>query len=135
MTPDLTTSVRIEATPEEVFPYLIDPALLIEWIGDWADLKPEPGGIFAVNINGVAARGTYVLFEPPHRVVFTWGVPGHETLPPGSSTVTIRLVADGDDTMVELTHAGLPEDAKPGHLEGWVRCLGQLAAAAAGLPR
>jgi uncharacterized protein YndB with AHSA1/START domain len=119
-------SIRIEATPEEVFPYLVDPALLVEWIGNWADLKPEPGGVFALDFNGVAVRGNYVAVEPPDRVVFTWGIPGRDDLAPGSSTVEITLTADGDETVVDLVHRDLPEADRPGHLEGWIKCLGAL---------
>ena len=68
--------------------------------------------------------------EPPHRVVFTWGIPQDDTLPPGSSTVEVVLVADGGDTIVNLTHSDLPPDREASHREGWERCLGVLAAAA-----
>ncbi len=44
MTDDaFTTSVRIAAPPDEVFPYLTDAALMVRWMGDWADLQAEPG--------------------------------------------------------------------------------------------
>jgi uncharacterized protein YndB with AHSA1/START domain len=39
----------------------------------------------------VAAHGTCIVVEPPHRVVFSCGIPGNETLPPGSSTVEVVL--------------------------------------------
>ena len=82
----------------------------------------------AARISGVAARGSYVVVEPPNRVVFTWGIPEDATMPPGSSTVEVELVADGADTIVNLTHRDLPEDREPTHLEGWDRCLAVLAA-------
>ena len=97
-------------------------------LGRWADLDPKPGGIFALDVGGAPARGHYLAVEPPHRVVFTWGIPGSQTLPSGSSTVEIRLVADGDETVVELTHSGLPEDQKPSHRAGWDHFLGRLVA-------
>ena len=67
--------------------------------------------------------------EPPNRVVFTWGIPQDDTLPPGSSTVEVLLVADGRDTIVNLTHRDLPPDREASHREGWEGCLGVLAAA------
>jgi uncharacterized protein YndB with AHSA1/START domain len=125
----ISTSVRIAATPEVVFPYFTDPQLMVTWIGERVDLDPRPGGTFALDFGGVAARGSYVAVEPPHRVVFTWGIPEDATMPPGSSTVEVVLVADGADTIVNLTHRGVPADREPSHREGWEECMTELAAA------
>ncbi len=122
----LTASVRIAAPAEAVFPYLVDPALMVQWIGEWADLVPEPGGTFALDVNKTPVRGEYVEVDPPRRVVFTWGVPGRDAMPPGSTTVEIVLTASGDETLVELSHRGLPDAERPGHLEGWTTMLGHL---------
>jgi uncharacterized protein YndB with AHSA1/START domain len=127
-----STAVRIAAPPAEVFPYLTDAALIVRWMGDWADLLPEPGGGFALDINGIPIRGEYLVVDPPHRVVFTWGAPGNDALPPGSTTVEIVLRADGDDTVLELAHRDLPPDELPKHDQGWGHFLARLAVAAAG---
>jgi len=125
----ITASVRIAAPPEVVFPYFTDPQLMVTWIGDQVDLDAQPGGRFALDFSGVAARGSFVEVEPPHRVVFTWGIPGDPDMPSGSSTVEVVLAAEGGDTIVNLTHRDLPEDREPSHLEGWERCLAELATA------
>ena len=122
----ISTSVRIAASPEVVFPYFTDPRLMVSWIGERVELDARPGGKFALDFSGVAARGSYVAVEPPHRVVFTWGIPEDAAMPPGSSTVEVVLVADGDDTIVHLTHRDLPEDREASHLEGWQGCLAAL---------
>jgi uncharacterized protein YndB with AHSA1/START domain len=127
----LAVSVRIAAPPEAVFPYLIDSALITEWIGDWADLQAMPGGTFALDIDKTPIRGEYLEVDPPHRVVFTWGVPGREGLLPGSTTVEIVLTADGPETLVELFHHDLPADQIESHREGWTGMLPKLAAASA----
>ena len=44
----------------------------------------ESGGVFALDINRTCVRGQFVVVEPPHRVVFTWGVDGSDALPPGT---------------------------------------------------
>jgi uncharacterized protein YndB with AHSA1/START domain len=125
----ISASVRIAAPPEVVFPYFTDPQLMVTWIGERADLDPRPGGTFAVDFGGTAARGSYVAVEPPHRVVFTWGIPQDGTLPPGSSTVEVVFVADGADTIVNLTHRELPPDRESSHRKGWESCLAVLVAA------
>ena len=125
----ISASVRIAAPPEIVFPYLTDPQLMVTWIGDRVDLDARPGGRFALDFSGVAARGSFLEVEAPHRVVFTWGIPDDPDMPAGSSTVEVVLVADGGDTIVNLTHRDLPEDREPSHLEGWERCFADLVTA------
>ena len=122
----INASVRIAAPPEEVFSYFTDPQLIVTWLGERAELDARPGGTFALDFSGTAARGSYVAVDPPHRVVFTWGIPDDVGLPPGSSTVEVMLVADGGDTIVHLTQRGLPIDREPSHREGWERCLAAL---------
>jgi uncharacterized protein YndB with AHSA1/START domain len=132
MTDTYTTSIRIDAQPNEVFPYLIDPALIVRWMGDWAELDPIPGGKLVLDINGVPIRGEYVVVDPPRRVVFTWGAAGSETIAPGSTTVEILLHADGDGTRLELAHRGLPPEEQAQHDTGWTHFLDRLAVAGAG---
>ena len=82
---------------------------------------------------GQVALGTYVVVEPPSRVVFTWGWEGDPDLPPGSSTVDVTLVPDGDGTIVRLRHAGLPDDvSRQHHAVGWQRYMERLAIAGPG---
>jgi len=120
----------IEASPEVVFPYFTDPALLVTWIGDRAELDPQPGGVFSLDMGESLARGAYLTVDPPYRVVFSWGIPGNDTLPPGGSTVEVVLTRDGDNTMVVLTHRGLSSTHIDGHRAGWEQQLGHLPAAA-----
>jgi Activator of Hsp90 ATPase homolog 1-like protein len=61
--------------------------------------------------------------------VFSWGIPGSDTLPPGGSTVEVVLTPDGDDTIVVLTHRGVPAAHIDGHRAGWEQQLGRLPAA------
>ena len=129
-TESVKASVRIAASPMDVFPYLIDPTLIVQWIGLSAELDPQPGGVFALDFASTSARGTYVFVESPRRVVFTWGIPGDATLPPGSSTIEILLKADGDETIVELTHRDLPPEKRQSHRDGWEECLAGLSRAA-----
>lgn len=123
---------HIQASPEVVFRYFTDPALIVTWIGDRAELAPQPGGLFSLGMGDTVASGTYVTIDPPYRVEFSWGVAGDEAMPPGSSTIEVVLTPDGDDTMVVLTHRGLPASHLGDHRAGWEHQLGQLPAAAVG---
>lgn len=126
----IVATEHIKAPPEVVFPYLTDPALIVTWIGIRAELDPQPGGVFSLDMGEVVARGAYLTVDPPHRVVFTWGIPGNDALPSGASTVEVVLTPDGDDTRVVLTHRGLPAAFIGIHRAGWEQQLGRLPAAA-----
>ncbi len=129
----VTSEVRIDAAPEAIFPFLIDPEKIVRWKGTEARLEAVPGGEYRVQVTGAnRAVGEYVEVDPPRRVVFTWGWEGDEQLPPGSSTVEIELIPDGDGTIVRLTHSGLPEGTDAAQLEGWKHFLPRLAIAASG---
>jgi uncharacterized protein YndB with AHSA1/START domain len=135
MTDPVTASVRIAAPPSVVFPYFTDPALAVKWIADAAYLDPRPGGTFSLDVRGNPARGAYVVIDPPHRVVFSWGIEGRPDFPPGSSTVEVLLQSDGDDTVVTLTHRDLPtEDHRRSHQGGWGEFLGILGEVVSSAP-
>lgn len=121
----LSATVRIAAPPTVVFPYLVELPLLAQWINVAADMVPEPGGVFAADF-GAMVRGRFVSIDPPRLVVFTWGVQGSDVLPPGSTTVEVVLLPDGEDTIVELTHRGLPPAELGSHKHGWATFLDRL---------
>lgn len=130
---EIVLEQRIEASPADVYAYLTDEAKWKRWQGADATLDPRVGGVFSVLMaNGMNARGEFVELVPDRRVVFTWGWIGYENLPPGSSTVEIDLRADGDATVVVLTHHSLPEEERSSQLMGWTHYLPRLAVAAAG---
>lgn len=125
--------VRIEARPEVVFSYFVDPVKMLEWKGVEAELDPQPGGIYRVNVTGrEVARGEYQEVTPHSRVVFSWGWEGNDQVPPGSSTVEVTLTPDGTGTLLVLRHGNLPEAAGAGHAEGWDHYLPRLAIRAGG---
>ena len=126
------TSIDIDAAPEVVFEFLVTDAGVTSWMGQWASLDPVPGGQFAVDIAGYPARGVFLEVDPPRRVTVSWGFAGHESLPPGSSTVSFELTPLSVGTRVEVVHTDLPEDEVPGHGAGWDHFLPRLARAAAG---
>ena len=86
-----------------------------------------------VNINDRdIARGTYVEVVPNRRVVFMWGWEGDaHGVPPGTSTVEVTLVPDGNGTILRLTHHDLPAEACDPHAHGWEDCLARLTTVAA----
>jgi uncharacterized protein YndB with AHSA1/START domain len=126
--------IRIDATPDTVFDFLVDADKVPIWMGRRAELDPRAGGVCRFEINDQAtASGEFVEVDRPNRVVFTFGWErGAYEPPPGTSTVEITLTADGDGTIVRLVHSDLPEPAREPHAHGWEQYLNRLSAAAQG---
>jgi uncharacterized protein YndB with AHSA1/START domain len=124
---------RIAAPPSAVFRYLTESDLWARWQGEAAELDPRPGGRFRVRMaEGQVVEGAYVAVERDERIVVTWGWDGHQRMPPGTTTVEIELVEDGLDTIIRLTHRGIPREDLPIHRDGWEVFLPRLEIAARG---
>jgi uncharacterized protein YndB with AHSA1/START domain len=125
-------TVHIAAKPETVFPFFTDPVKMIQWKGMDASLDARPGGIYRVNVTGRdIAVGEYVEITPYTRVVFTWGWE-NSPIAPGSTTVEVDLIPEGDGTLVRLRHRGLVGAAAGEHAAGWEHFLPRLVEIAEG---
>lgn len=124
---------RIAAPPETVFAFLTERDKLLRWLGVRAELDVRPGGAVRIDVTGGdVVEGEYLEIVPPDRVSFTWGWSGDDDVPPGSSTVTFDLASDGADTILTLTHAGLPDGRHDAHATGWTYFLNRLRVASTG---
>jgi uncharacterized protein YndB with AHSA1/START domain len=128
--------LAIAARPETVWEFLVDPEKAALWMGRGIELEPHPGGRYRVDvIPGSVAVGEFVEVDPPRRLVWTWGWEpgGLATLEPGSTTIEVELIPDGDGTTLRFTHRGLPtEEARRRHAHGWDHYLERLVVAASG---
>jgi uncharacterized protein YndB with AHSA1/START domain len=124
----------IPAPPSAVFALLTDPELILRWMGTEAELQPQPGGLYLVNVTGARfARGSFREVVPVHRLAYSFGWDGSEIVPPGSSLVEIDLMEQPNGTLLRLTHTGLPNAEQcAGHAEGWAHYFGRLAEVGAG---
>jgi uncharacterized protein YndB with AHSA1/START domain len=132
---DVTLEIKIEAEPETIFPFLVDPELVAKWMGVEVEMDARPGGIYRNKLNDVAiSRGEYTEVDPPRRVAFTFGWEGEgQHVPAGSTMVAIELLPEDGGTVVRLTHSGLPsEGTKPDHAGGWTQYLVRLKTVAEG---
>lgn len=135
--------IDIEATPETVFEFFVDPAKLTRWLATEATLDPRPGGVCHHVHTGAGPErrqffmeGEFVEVDPPNRVVFTWGFDGPDAhVRPGGSTVEVTLSATETGTRVRLVHRDLPPIAVADHSEGWTTMLARLIEAVSGSNR
>jgi uncharacterized protein YndB with AHSA1/START domain len=124
--------IFIAASPETVFGFLTDPALMAQWFGIRHEMDPKPGGIFDVEVSaGNVAVGVFTEVKPSRRIAFTWGWESADaalaSLKPGGSLVEIDLEPREGGTLVRLRHSGLPEGLEEIHGERWSRYIARLA--------
>jgi uncharacterized protein YndB with AHSA1/START domain len=130
---DLVVERRVSAPPEKVFTFFTDATKWTAWQGTDAEIELVPGGVWRVNVTGDGfASGRVVEVVENERIVFTWGWEQGPPLPPGSTTVAIELVREGDGTLIRLTHSDLPPDQVEIHRYGWEHYVMRLAAAGEG---
>src|SRR4051794_39389683 len=76
------------------------------WWGAGSTIDARPGGQLRIRYpDGTEAQGEVVAVRPPQEIVFTYGYASGTPMPPGGSTVTIRLERATDGTRLHLTHA------------------------------
>jgi uncharacterized protein YndB with AHSA1/START domain len=131
---ELIREVVMDARPATIFPFLIDPAQHVRWMGTEAELDARVGGAYRVLVQGRhPGVGEFLEVVPDRKVVFTfgWDEPDHP-IPARSTEVEITLTPDGDKTRVRFVHRGLPDDAVNDHTQGWDHYLDRLAVVASG---
>jgi uncharacterized protein YndB with AHSA1/START domain len=127
--------LTIDAAPETVWEFLVDPEKATRWMGMSATLDPRPGGVYRVEIiPGNTAVGEFVEVDPPNRLVQTWGwdPSGHSDVAPGSTRIEYELIASGDSTILRFRHELPTPGAAESHAHGWDHYFERLAVAAAG---
>lgn len=123
----LQISRRFDAAPQRLFDAWADPELVATWLfttpeteSHTTTLDVRVGGQWEIidRRGGVDYRaiGEYLVVEPPHRLVFTFGMPQFE---PGFSQVTVEIAAEGDGAVMTLTQERLPAAYVAPSREGW----------------
>ena len=119
---------HVPAPPAAVFALLTDPEKILRWMGTEAQVEPQPGGLYLVNVTGARfARGSFREVVPVHRLAYSFGWDGSEEVPPGSTLVEIDLIEQPDGTMNahppnpdaadRLSRAAAPEANRRNHGE------------------
>jgi uncharacterized protein YndB with AHSA1/START domain len=110
-------TIFIEAEPETVLGFFVDPSLMAEGFGISHILEARPGGTFRVEVSqGNVAIWVFTNVRPYRRVTFTWGWESADAAlaapKPGASRVEIDLHRRMAERASELTHTGFPKKLK-----------------------
>jgi uncharacterized protein YndB with AHSA1/START domain len=117
---DLDRTVVINAKPETVFNYFTDSDRWARWWGAGSTIDPQPGGkVYIRYPNNAEASGEVLEIRHSDLIVFTWGFPSGNPIPPGSSRVTIRLEPVEQGTRLHLHHEFAEAAARDQHIQGW----------------
>jgi uncharacterized protein YndB with AHSA1/START domain len=125
MTAQVRHTRTVAAPLDAVFDLFTTADGLCEWLAVRAEVDARIGGsIRWTHDNGDVVAGTFVAFERPHRIVFTYGWErGGYGVPVESSEVEVTFTRVGDATRLTLIHRGLPDALIDIHARGWSRFL------------
>ncbi|HZH98119.1 MAG TPA: SRPBCC domain-containing protein [Fimbriimonadaceae bacterium] len=114
-------------TPEEMFQHWVTPELLCKWWMEEAEVEPREGGKyrFAWPEMGWVLEGEYTEFLAPERLSFTWRW-NHDPAERETLLVQVDITpAPEGGSVLTITHgpysdSASDQEAKQGHLEGWI---------------
>ena len=136
MSDTIQISRTISASVEGVYKAWTDPAHMTRWFTPAPDMTVRvdasvvTGGKFTIVMilgdgTELPHTGEYLAVEENKLLKFTWNS-GDVT----NSTVTVAFEARGSETLVTITHEGLPdEESRNNHRGGWTHILDCCAAA------
>jgi uncharacterized protein YndB with AHSA1/START domain len=136
--PSLTLKRRLKAPPAKVFAAWTDPEKIKRWMGPGeivtqrAEADPRVGGRYRIEMHSPNGEphnvgGVYREIVANEKLVFTWAWDVAPSDEPHESLVTVLLKADGDGTLLTLTHEKLfDEKSRDGHQHGWMGALDKL---------
>jgi activator of HSP90 ATPase len=103
----------LNATPEEVYAALTQPATIQLWSGSPALMSTEVGSEFSLWEGSI--EGVNIEFEKDKKIVQEWYFGDQEQ----QSIVTFKLFADKNKTSVEIRHVNIPDEDYNDIVAGW----------------
>ncbi len=109
---DFKKYYTLNASPEEVYLALTNPATIQLWTGEKAEMSTDPGSEFSLWDESIIGKN--LEFEKDKKIVQQWYF-DQET----PSIVTIKLHPYKDGTSVELRHTNIPDEEYNEITDGW----------------
>jgi activator of HSP90 ATPase len=103
----------INATPEDIYKALTNPATIQLWTGEKAEMSTEPGSEFSLWDGSIVGKN--LEFEENRKIIQQWYFEGQSE----TSTVTIILHPHKQGTSLELRHNNIPDDDYEDFVDGW----------------
>jgi uncharacterized protein YndB with AHSA1/START domain len=117
---------RYDATPEEVWAALTEPAQVRNWFAEMTIEARAGGRVTFEWSGGQKEAGIVRVFDPPTTFEYTWE---------NGSVVRFDVEPDGDGTLLVLDHSKLPHTQTTGVGAGWHSHLDAFEALLAGSPQ
>ncbi len=106
----------IRASPQRTFDAITNPAMLVKWLADKAQLSPQKGGDYLLGwTDGPTHTGKIIEFEPGKRIAFAWEWPGVSL---GGTVFRLSVEKKEDGSLLLVEHEGFPK------LERWTDLYG-----------
>ena len=136
MTRTVTITHRFNVSPERVLDAFLDPAIAGRFMfatpsGEMVrvEIEPRVGGAYTFvdrrDGEDIEHVGRILELDRPHRLVFQFAVPKYD---PTNTTVTLDVVADGNGSLLTLTHEGVDDVYLEQTGQGWTMILENAAA-------
>lgn len=110
---DFKKYFKIKASVEDVYNALTNQQMIEIWTGDKAVMAPEVNTRFELFDGNIS--GTNINFEPNKKIVQEWDFGETEA----ASVVTILLHENKGNTLLELRHSNIPDEAYENITAGW----------------
>ncbi len=103
----------IPELPELVYAALTNPATIVLWTGEAAEMSTEPGSEFSLWEGSIVGKN--IEFEKDKKIIQQWYFGDQEE----ASIVTIILHPHKQGTSAELRHTNIPDEEYESISEGW----------------
>ena len=122
-----------DATPDELWHMLTDPAELAGWLHATVELEPRPGGAITLRFTNTdtTIHGRIVRFDAPTVLEYSWRAADE---PASLVRFELRPVPAAPGTRLSLTHSRCAGTAVSEMAAGWHHHLELLAAQLVGQP-
>ncbi len=103
-------------TPKQVYDLYMDPKKHSAITGTKVTIEPKPGGKFSAWGGGLS--GKFLQLVKDKMIVQSWRSDAFKKTDL-DSTLVLQFHAQGNDTILHMVHANVPEQDHKGVTEGW----------------
>ncbi len=104
---------RVKGSPQDIYAALTNPFSIELWTGSPAKMSTVPGEEFSLFDGDI--EGLNTGFEQDRKIEQEWYFGEQEE----KSAVSILLSEDKHQTLIELTHTNIPDEAWDDIIYGW----------------